>query len=118
MVEAEPGRDASRPMSFRRATLCVLVPFASGYYLSYLFRTISALISGRMIAELHLVPADLGLLTSAYFFTFAVAQLPWAWRWTATGRAGYRPSCSRWRRGAPGCLRSRTASRCWHSAVH
>ncbi len=68
--------DASRPMSFRRATLCVLLPFASGYYLSYLFRTIGALISGRMVADLHLVPADLGLLTSAYFFTFALAQLP------------------------------------------
>ena len=33
---------------------CVLLPFAAGYYLSYLFRTINALIAADLTAELGL----------------------------------------------------------------
>ena len=55
---------------------CVLLPFAAGYYLSYLFRTINALIATDLTAELGLGAADLGLLTSVYFLVFAAAQLP------------------------------------------
>jgi MFS family permease len=55
---------------------CVLLPFAAGYYLSYLFRTINALIAADLTAELGLGAADLGLLTSVYFLVFAAAQLP------------------------------------------
>jgi MFS family permease len=54
----------------------VLLPFAAGYYLSYLFRSINALIAGDLTAELDLSAADLGLLTSAYFLMFAAVQLP------------------------------------------
>jgi MFS family permease len=54
----------------------VLLPFAAGYYLSYLFRSINALIAGDLTAELGLSAADLGLLTSVYFLLFAAAQLP------------------------------------------
>ena len=56
--------------------LRVFLPFAACYYLSYLFRTISALIAGPLTAEFGLSPSSLGLLTSAYFLTFAVAQIP------------------------------------------
>jgi MFS family permease len=63
-------------MSRVRLIACVLLPFAAGYYLSYLFRTINALISGDLSAELHLTAADLGFLTSVYFLVFAVVQLP------------------------------------------
>lgn len=56
--------------------LCVLIPFGCGYYLSYLFRTINAVISPRLVAEFGLTPADLGFLTSVYFITFAVVQVP------------------------------------------
>jgi MFS family permease len=59
-----------------RFFLSVLLPFAAGYYLSYLFRTINALISSDLAAELELSAADLGFLTSIYFLTFAAAQLP------------------------------------------
>jgi MFS family permease len=59
-----------------RLILCVLLPFAAGYYLSYLFRSINALIAGDLSAELGLSAADLGLLTSAYFLMFAAVQLP------------------------------------------
>jgi MFS family permease len=54
----------------------VFLPFAAGYYLSYLFRTINALISGHLISDTGLDIADLGLLTSVYFLVFAAAQIP------------------------------------------
>jgi MFS family permease len=55
---------------------CVLLPFAAGYYLSYLFRSINALIAADLTAELGLSAADLGLLTAIYFLVFAAAQIP------------------------------------------
>jgi len=63
-------------MSRARLVASVLLPFAAGYYLSYLFRSINALIAGDLSAELGLSAADLGLLTSAYFLLFAAVQLP------------------------------------------
>lgn len=51
-------------------------PFGLGYFVSYLFRTVNAVIAPDLVADLGLSPADLGLLTSAYFFTFAAFQLP------------------------------------------
>ena len=62
----------------RAATILmtVLVPFGCGYYLSYLFRTMNAVISPRLVAELGLTPGDLGFLTSVYFITFAAVQIP------------------------------------------
>lgn len=54
----------------------VFLPFAAGYYLSYLFRTINALISGHLISDIGLGTAELGLLTSVYFLVFAAAQIP------------------------------------------
>jgi MFS family permease len=55
---------------------CVFLPFAVGYYLSYLFRTINGLISSVLTSNLALGAAELGLLTSIYFLTFAAAQIP------------------------------------------
>jgi MFS family permease len=60
----------------QRTILFVFVPFVLGYYLSYLYRTINALIASDLTAELGISPADLGFLTSAYFLTFAMLQLP------------------------------------------
>ncbi|RXG85025.1 MFS transporter [Bradyrhizobium zhanjiangense] len=54
----------------------VFLPFAAGYYLSYLFRTINALIAGHLCSDIGLGTADLGLLTSVYFLVFAAAQIP------------------------------------------
>ena len=56
--------------------LKVFLPFAGGYYLSYLFRTVNAIISPDLVREFSLGPGDLGLLTSSYFLTFALFQLP------------------------------------------
>jgi hypothetical protein len=54
----------------------VFLPFAIGYYLSYLFRTINALIAAPLTLEIGLDAGELGLLTSVYFLTFAAAQIP------------------------------------------
>ncbi|WP_407114106.1 nitrate/nitrite transporter [Bradyrhizobium sp. LMG 9283] len=54
----------------------VFLPFAAGYYLSYLFRTINALIASHLSSDTRLGSADLGLLTSVYFLVFAAAQIP------------------------------------------
>ncbi len=54
----------------------VFLPFALGYYLSYLLRTVNAVISPLLSSELGLSAAALGLLTSAYFLAFAAAQIP------------------------------------------
>jgi MFS family permease len=59
-----------------RLVLCVFLPFAAGYYLSYLFRSINGLISDCLTAELGLGAADIGLLTSVYFLVLAAAQIP------------------------------------------
>lgn len=56
--------------------LRVFLPFASGYFLSYLYRTVNAVIAPDLIVSLDLDASDLGLLTSAYFLTFALFQLP------------------------------------------
>ena len=56
--------------------LRVFLPFVAGYYLSYLFRTINAVMASPLATELGLSAGDLGLLTSVYFLTFAAAQIP------------------------------------------
>lgn len=59
-----------------RIALAVFLPFACGYFLSYVFRSINAVIAPDLVAGFALSAADLGLLTSAYFLTFAAAQVP------------------------------------------
>ncbi len=67
-------------MAGQRASGRILVrlflPFGLGYFVSYLFRTVNAVIAPDLVADLGLSPADLGLLTSAYFLAFAAFQLP------------------------------------------
>lgn len=63
-------------MHWLRPILLVFIPFAAGYYLSYLFRVINAVIAEPLVSELGLDAARLGLLSSVYFLTFAAVQLP------------------------------------------
>src|SRR5262245_44032879 len=77
MQETGFARVAARPTpSNWQLVLIVLLPFAAGYYLSYLFRTINALISNELVADLALDASHLGFLTSVYFLAFASIQLP------------------------------------------
>jgi MFS family permease len=56
--------------------LVVFCPFAAGYFLSYFFRNVNAVISRELATEFALAPSNLGLLTAAYFLAFAAFQLP------------------------------------------
>ena len=56
--------------------LQVFLPFALGYFLSYLYRVINAVLAPDLAADLGVGPSGLGLLTSTYFITFAAFQLP------------------------------------------
>ena len=71
--------------------LVVFCPFAAGYYLSYFFRYVNAVIAKDLVRDFGLVPADLGLLTSAYFLSFAAVQLPLG---VALDRFGPRRCCA------------------------
>jgi predicted MFS family arabinose efflux permease len=64
-------------MSLTTPTLLrVFLPFALGYFLSYVYRMVNAVLAPNLVADLGLEPAALGLLTSAYFLAFAAFQLP------------------------------------------
>ena len=56
--------------------LRIFVPFAAGYFLSFLFRVVNAVLAPHLLHDLHLGPSTLGLLTATYFIAFASAQLP------------------------------------------
>lgn len=56
--------------------LRVLAPFALAYFMSLFFRSVNAVIAPDLVGEFALSAADLGLLTSAYFLTFALFQIP------------------------------------------
>lgn len=54
----------------------VFLPFALGHYLSSLLRNVNAVLASHLVGALALTPGQLGLLTSAFFFAFALVQLP------------------------------------------
>lgn len=66
----------TRRLPLHRLMLLVFMPFALGYFLSFLFRSVNAVISGDLQADVGLSAAQLGLMTSAYFLAFASFQLP------------------------------------------
>ena len=59
-----------------RLMLVVFCPFAAGYFLSFFFRNVNAVISRDLAVEFSLEPSELGLLTSTYLLAFAAFQLP------------------------------------------
>lgn len=67
--------NTSAPISARLLAV-VFLPFAAGYYCSFLFRNVNSVVFPDLVTAFDLSPRMLGLLTSAYFITFAGAQLP------------------------------------------
>lgn len=67
---------AAMPTMSRHLMLRALLPFACGYFMSYLFRAVNSVIAPDLMAELGLTKTDLGLLTSAYLYAFMIFQLP------------------------------------------
>ena len=59
-------------MIFWRVTL----PFLAGYFVSYIYRSINAIIGPDLARDYSLSAAGLGLLSGIYFFSFALFQLP------------------------------------------
>ena len=54
----------------------IFFPLAGGYFLSFFYRSINAMIAPDLINELGLSPAELGLMTAAYFLGFGLFQFP------------------------------------------
>ena len=63
-------------MTLPRILLTALLPFAAGYFMSYLLRAVNAVVAPDLVQDLSLTPAELGLLTAAYLGAFALFQLP------------------------------------------
>jgi MFS family permease len=63
-------------MTLPRILLTALLPFAAGYFMSYLLRAVNAVVAPDLVQDLGLTPAELGLLTAAYLGAFALFQLP------------------------------------------
>ncbi|MCF8986937.1 MFS transporter, partial [Pseudomonas syringae] len=62
--------------SFFLLFLTIFIPFGLGHFVSYLFRTVNAVIYVDLQTDLSLPASSLGLLTGVYFLTFAAAQIP------------------------------------------
>jgi predicted MFS family arabinose efflux permease len=68
-----PGRSrVTQKLIFFRIAL----PFIAGYFVSYVYRMVNAVLAPTLAAEFGLTAGGLGLLSSVYFLSFAVCQLP------------------------------------------
>ena len=65
----------NRPVN-PRLLLVVFCPFAAGYFLSFFFRNVNAVISRDLARDFALSPQELGFLTAMYLLAFAAFQLP------------------------------------------
>lgn len=54
----------------------LLLPFAFGYFLSYIMRSVNAALSTELQQDLGLDANALGFLTSVFFLSFALMQIP------------------------------------------
>lgn len=59
-----------------KIAVLALTPFAFGYFLSYLYRAVNAVVAPDLVQDIGLDAAGLGLLTAAYLLAFALFQLP------------------------------------------
>jgi len=66
---------AAPPLSLR-LLLTIFLPLVCGYFISFYFRYVNAVIAGDLMRDLSLSAPQLAFLSSAYFLAFAVAQLP------------------------------------------
>ncbi len=70
----------------------IFMMFTAAYFLSYFYRSANAVISQDLSTELSLSAQQLGFMTSLFFATFALIQLPlgvgldrWGPRWVTPG---------------------------------
>ena len=74
--------------------LRVCLPFLAGYFVTYIYRSVNAVIGPDLVREFGLSAGSLGLLSGIYFFAFAVFQLPLG---VLLDRYGPRPPGAAWR---------------------
>jgi predicted MFS family arabinose efflux permease len=68
---------ATAPTLYRwQHLLRIFIPFALGYFLSYLYRVVNSIIASDLSTDLDLSATELGFLTSVYLIAFAAVQLP------------------------------------------
>lgn len=65
---------SSSPVGF--AAFRIVLVFACGYFLSYVLRSVNAVIAPLLATDLNLSAGELGWLTSAYFLGFSALQIP------------------------------------------
>lgn len=75
MLPSSPPSPNTIPLTLGVA-LRVFLPFALGYFLSYVFRTVNSIIAPNLAQDVGLRADELGLLTSVFFLSFALFQLP------------------------------------------
>jgi predicted MFS family arabinose efflux permease len=71
----EPAASA-RPRLTPALVASILAPFALGYFLSYLYRSVNAVTAPDLVRDIGLSASELGFLTAAYLLAFAGFQLP------------------------------------------
>ncbi len=54
----------------------IFFPLAGGFFLSFLYRSINAMLAPDLVREFGLSPSELGLMTAAYFLGFGLFQFP------------------------------------------
>jgi MFS family permease len=71
-----PSGAASRPAIPLRATIILVATLGGVYIVSQFLRNSVGVIAPDLARELTLTAAEIGLLSSAFFFSFAAAQIP------------------------------------------
>ncbi len=64
------------PKTLYQKLLFIFLPFSIGYFLSYVYRSTNAILAPYLNNDLGINAEQLGLITSVYFLTFALFQLP------------------------------------------
>ena len=64
------------PSTLTQKMLFVFLPFSAGYFLSYVYRSTNAILAPYLNQDLGINAEQLGLITSVYYLTFALIQLP------------------------------------------
>jgi predicted MFS family arabinose efflux permease len=75
-MTAPSNASPTRALSTAGIVILGILPFALGYFLSYFFRAVNAVLAPELVRELSLNPEQLGRLTAAYLLAFALFQLP------------------------------------------
>jgi len=75
-VSGTPARAAAPGQTRGALAVRLFACFAAGFFMSYGLRAINAVLAPELVAAADLSHAQLGSLSSAYFLTFALMQLP------------------------------------------